>query len=154
MPYHKNRNIIDGDGWANITELQDYKRKQTMSAEVILEKAVAPYPDLPVTVAPIVAELQPEHKDGAKAADIARRFACLEVSGRRAFAELVGGRAELLSAAPWLGGTPTGEALENVDVEGRGGRTLAPVSPCFPTSRSNRASRRSVRQSTPQRARK
>jgi 2-keto-4-pentenoate hydratase/2-oxohepta-3-ene-1,7-dioic acid hydratase in catechol pathway len=58
-----------------------------------------------------------------------RRFARLEVSGRRVFAELAGGKAQLLNAAPWLGGAPTGEVIEGVDAEGRGGRRLAPVAP-------------------------
>lgn len=57
------------------------------------------------------------------------RFACLEASGRRVFAELTGGRAHILSAAPWLSGTPTGEVIEGVDAEGRGCRLVAPVSP-------------------------
>jgi 2-keto-4-pentenoate hydratase/2-oxohepta-3-ene-1,7-dioic acid hydratase in catechol pathway len=62
-------------------------------------------------------------------ANRSRRFARIEISGRRVFAELTGGRAHLLTAAPWLGGAPTGEALEGVDAEGRGSRRLAPVSP-------------------------
>jgi 2-keto-4-pentenoate hydratase/2-oxohepta-3-ene-1,7-dioic acid hydratase in catechol pathway len=51
--------------------------------------------------------------------------------GRQVFAELAGGRALLLSAAPWLGGTPTGETLDGVDAEGQGqaARRLAPVAP-------------------------
>jgi 2-keto-4-pentenoate hydratase/2-oxohepta-3-ene-1,7-dioic acid hydratase in catechol pathway len=62
-----------------------------------------------------------------------QRFARLELDGaRRAFAELADGRAYVLSDAPWLGGVRTGERVDGVDDEGRGGRgarRLAPVSP-------------------------
>jgi 2-keto-4-pentenoate hydratase/2-oxohepta-3-ene-1,7-dioic acid hydratase in catechol pathway len=61
-----------------------------------------------------------------------RRFARLELKdGRRCYAELVGGGAQLLDRAPWLGGTPTGERLDGMDDEARGSaaRRLAPVEP-------------------------
>jgi 2-keto-4-pentenoate hydratase/2-oxohepta-3-ene-1,7-dioic acid hydratase in catechol pathway len=50
---------------------------------------------------------------------------------RRVFVELRDGRAIVLSDPPWSGGEPTGEVLEGVDAEGRGGgaRRLAPVLP-------------------------
>lgn len=50
---------IDGDGWNNVTQLQEYAGKHTLSSQVVLEKAIRPYPDLPVMVAPIVAEIAP-----------------------------------------------------------------------------------------------
>jgi 2-keto-4-pentenoate hydratase/2-oxohepta-3-ene-1,7-dioic acid hydratase in catechol pathway len=61
-----------------------------------------------------------------------RRFARLELpSGRTCFAELERGSARVLSAAPWLGGAPTGETIDEVDAEGRtaGARRVAPVAP-------------------------
>jgi 2-keto-4-pentenoate hydratase/2-oxohepta-3-ene-1,7-dioic acid hydratase in catechol pathway len=59
-----------------------------------------------------------------------RRFARLEIDGRRVFVELKVGGAEVLSDAPWLGGVATGEVLGGLDDEGRGaGRLLAPVTP-------------------------
>jgi 2-keto-4-pentenoate hydratase/2-oxohepta-3-ene-1,7-dioic acid hydratase in catechol pathway len=66
-----------------------------------------------------------------------RRFARLEQHAaqgpqvRVVFAELVAGEARLLDAAPWLGGSPTGEAWVGFDEEGRGvaARRLAPVDP-------------------------
>lgn len=48
---------IDGDGWNNQTEINEYKRTRTLAARVILEHVIAPLPDLPVTVAPIVGDL-------------------------------------------------------------------------------------------------
>lgn len=61
-----------------------------------------------------------------------QRFARLELGdGRRLFAELGGGEARLLTAAPWDGGTPTGERVSGVDDEGRSAATrrLAPATP-------------------------
>ncbi len=63
---------------------------------------------------------------------LVRRFAHLALpDGRRVFAALEGGVARVLSAAPWLGGEPTGEVVEGIDEEGRGAgaRRLVPVSP-------------------------
>ncbi|MEQ8495618.1 MAG: hypothetical protein RLW42_15515 [Gammaproteobacteria bacterium] len=48
---------IDGDGWRNVSLVDEYASKGVLSARVILEEALRPYPDLPVTVAPISAEL-------------------------------------------------------------------------------------------------
>lgn len=58
-----------------------------------------------------------------------RRFARLNISGRRIFVELVNGQAHVLSAAPWLGGAPMGEVIAGIDAEGRGAERLAPVLP-------------------------
>jgi 2-keto-4-pentenoate hydratase/2-oxohepta-3-ene-1,7-dioic acid hydratase in catechol pathway len=61
-----------------------------------------------------------------------RRFGRLALpDGRRVFAELAGGRAKIWSAAPWLGGSPTGEEIAGVDEEARGASCtrLAPVTP-------------------------
>ncbi|APR83902.1 Fumarylacetoacetate hydrolase family protein [Minicystis rosea] len=57
------------------------------------------------------------------------RFALAD--GRRVFAEIEGGLARVLDAAPWLGGSPTGESIDGIDDEGRGPRVtrLAPVAP-------------------------
>ncbi len=63
---------------------------------------------------------------------LVRRFAHLSLpDGRRVFAVLEGGAARLLSAAPWLGGEPTGEVVEGIDEEGRGAgaKRLVPVTP-------------------------
>jgi 2-keto-4-pentenoate hydratase/2-oxohepta-3-ene-1,7-dioic acid hydratase in catechol pathway len=61
-----------------------------------------------------------------------RRFARLLLpDGRRLFAELEGGRARLLTDAPWADGVATGEVIEGIDDEARGvaARRLAPVAP-------------------------
>lgn len=59
------------------------------------------------------------------------RYARLRLpSGEAAFARIEGGRAIVLSAAPWLGGEPTGEEHGGFDDEARGPLPrLAPVAP-------------------------
>jgi hypothetical protein len=51
---------IDGDGWNNVTWIEQYRGKKVLSAEVILDKAIKAYPDLPVMVAPIAADIDPD----------------------------------------------------------------------------------------------
>jgi len=60
---------IDGDGWNNITQLEIFKNKPILSAKVILEQILKKFPDLPVTVAPIAADLDKDwvgHVDSVK----------------------------------------------------------------------------------------
>jgi hypothetical protein len=65
---------IDGDGWRNISLVDDYVAARVMSAEVILERAIRPYPDLPVTVAPIAGELDLNWYGSAETRHIARQM--------------------------------------------------------------------------------
>lgn len=62
-----------------------------------------------------------------------RRYARLELSdGRRCYAAVEeDGAAAILDRAPWLGGRPTGERLDDLDVNGgpSSARLLAPVEP-------------------------
>jgi hypothetical protein len=51
---------IDGDGWRNETEVEGYHDSQELSAEVIFKEALEPFPDLPVTLAPIAGDLDPK----------------------------------------------------------------------------------------------
>ncbi len=48
---------IDGDGWNNVTELEEYRQNKTLSSEVILREIILNYPDLPLTVGPIAADI-------------------------------------------------------------------------------------------------
>lgn len=68
---------IDGDGWMNITSVPAYAKERLTSAEVILKEVAEGYPDLPVTVAPVAAELDPAWHGSPAAMDIARRFFAL-----------------------------------------------------------------------------
>ncbi len=65
---------IDGDGWRNLTHVKEYAQRRAMSAEVVLREAVEAFPDLPVTVAPIVGDLDPAWFGSAQSMEIARRF--------------------------------------------------------------------------------
>jgi len=65
---------IDGDGWNNITQLQEYRGKNMLSSEVILERAVRPYPDLPVMVAPIAADVSLQWVGTEESRRVARNF--------------------------------------------------------------------------------
>ncbi|MCB2081131.1 MAG: hypothetical protein KDD76_00730 [Rickettsiales bacterium] len=50
---------IDGDGWNNITQLEQYAKRPVISAQVVMDYAIKPYDDLPVSVGPITAEIDP-----------------------------------------------------------------------------------------------
>ncbi|MBF0434757.1 MAG: hypothetical protein HQL77_05210 [Magnetococcales bacterium] len=50
---------IDGDGLRNLTEVKPYNDKRMTVAEVILKEVIEGYPELPVTVAPVVGDLDP-----------------------------------------------------------------------------------------------
>lgn len=51
---------IDGDGWRNVSEVQPYVKRKALSSEVVRRELIEPYPDLPVSVAPIVGDLHPD----------------------------------------------------------------------------------------------
>ncbi|MBL0319860.1 MAG: hypothetical protein IPP74_11315 [Alphaproteobacteria bacterium] len=48
---------IDGDGWNNISSVEEYRGNEVLSSEVVMEHAIKAYPDLPVTVSPIAADI-------------------------------------------------------------------------------------------------
>lgn len=48
---------IDGDGWNNVSRISAFHDAGTISAEVVLRELIAPYPDLPVTVGVIGADI-------------------------------------------------------------------------------------------------
>ena len=52
---------VDGDGWRNKTLVERWaKQRPTLSIDVLRKEAIEPFPDLPVTVAPIAADLDPD----------------------------------------------------------------------------------------------
>ncbi len=65
---------IDGDGWRNLSQVKAYAQRRATSAEVILREAIEAYPDLPVTVAPIVADLDPAWFGSEQALALAREI--------------------------------------------------------------------------------
>ncbi len=64
---------VDGDGWNNISDIAAYRLRRTVSAEVILKEVVEKYPDLPVTIGPIVADIDPAWYGNTLNLDLARR---------------------------------------------------------------------------------
>jgi polysaccharide biosynthesis protein PelA len=65
---------VDGDGWNDSVEMERYNTPPMLAAEVVERELIAPYPDLPVTVGLITADLDPAYGNGAKAAEAARRL--------------------------------------------------------------------------------
>jgi len=68
---------VDGDGWRSITEVSGYKSRRALSAEVILNEVIRAFPELPVTVAPIAADLDPTWYGTNESLDIAKRILAL-----------------------------------------------------------------------------
>jgi hypothetical protein len=48
---------IDGDGWNNISYIEEYRDNPTIAAAVVLRELIAPYPDLPVAAGVIGADI-------------------------------------------------------------------------------------------------
>lgn len=65
---------VDGDGWLNLSAVPQYAKRRAVAAEVILAEIAEGYRDLPVTIAPVVAELDPDWHGSREAMEIARRF--------------------------------------------------------------------------------
>jgi len=68
---------IDGDGWHNASKAEGYTVRRTLSAEVVQHEILERFPDLPVTVAPIGAEVDPDWYGTEEAEDIAREIFAL-----------------------------------------------------------------------------
>lgn len=70
---------IDGDGWLSRSTARPAPRggERPLASEVIRAAAIEPYPDLPVTVAPIAAELDPAWMGTEEAQAIARAIFAL-----------------------------------------------------------------------------
>lgn len=65
---------IDGDGWNNLTQLEEYRNKDTLCSEVIYERIFLEYPNLPVTVGPIGADLDPKWAGLPQSGEIASKI--------------------------------------------------------------------------------
>ncbi len=65
---------IDGDGWRNISEIRGDDDEPLLDSEVVYRDFIAPYPDLPVSVAPIAADLDPNWAGTKRTGDIARKM--------------------------------------------------------------------------------
>ena len=63
---------IDGDAWQSVSQVRGPGGQRVTNAEVILQRVIAPNPDLPVTVAPIGAEIDTAARGDARAINTAR----------------------------------------------------------------------------------
>ncbi len=63
---------IDGDGWRSISQVRAPGRAVATNAEIVLQSCIAANPDLPVTVAPIAAEMDPAFAGDLRAIGAAR----------------------------------------------------------------------------------
>jgi hypothetical protein len=68
---------VDGDGWFNLSEMEEHRKRPTTAAEVMLQELIAPYPDLPVSVGLVASDVDPELGGGEAAAAIARAIYAL-----------------------------------------------------------------------------
>lgn len=68
---------IDGDGWNNTTSVEPHASNREPAAAAMLDKLIAPYPDLPVSVGLIAGDTDPMHGGVAQAAGIARKMFAL-----------------------------------------------------------------------------
>lgn len=64
---------VDGDGWRSVSEVK-LDGQAASAARVMLERVTRRFPELPVTIAPIAAELDPDWIDDAEARDVAREL--------------------------------------------------------------------------------
>jgi hypothetical protein len=68
---------VDGDGWRNLTELAAYRKSKTLSTEVILNEVINAFPELPVTVAPVAADIDPEWLGNSESLRLAKTILAL-----------------------------------------------------------------------------
>ncbi len=68
---------VDGDGWNNVTGVEAYRDKPTIAATVILRELIAPYPDLPVAVGVIGADVDERYGTPEAARQAARELFAL-----------------------------------------------------------------------------
>lgn len=69
---------IDGDGWNNISEIDPDSKHSPFSSEIIMNRVIKENRDLPVTVAPIAADIDREWGAQAKSIEIAKELLAYE----------------------------------------------------------------------------
>ncbi|MFA6915102.1 MAG: hypothetical protein WC222_01780 [Parachlamydiales bacterium] len=65
---------IDGDGWNNMTEVEKYRKDKVFSSEVFYKEILLGYPDLPITIAPIAADMSLKWFGTPEARNMAKRM--------------------------------------------------------------------------------
>ncbi|MBF0379695.1 MAG: hypothetical protein HQL69_01680 [Magnetococcales bacterium] len=65
---------VDGDGWRNLTEIPIKGEKKRLSSQVIYEEIIKGYSHLPVTVAPVAGDLDPDWFGSKESLNIAKKI--------------------------------------------------------------------------------
>jgi polysaccharide biosynthesis protein PelA len=68
---------VDGEGWRNLTAVQPYRAARLRAIDVLIGEVYSRFPELPVTVAPVAADLDPEWCGDPAARDAAVRLFAL-----------------------------------------------------------------------------
>ena len=68
---------IDGDGWNNVTHILKYRNRNILSAKVMMDELIKAYPDFPVSVAPIAADLDPAWTGAKQSREVATELLAL-----------------------------------------------------------------------------
>ena len=68
---------IDGDGWDSYTKIEEYRSDPILCPEVIMDKVIKKFPELPVTVAPIIAEIDTHYAGTPTSRRIAKELFAL-----------------------------------------------------------------------------
>ena len=68
---------VDGDGWRSLSRVHTGTDAPSTTAEIIMRQVIVPNPDLPVTIAPIAAEMDMARSGNARAIDVARALFAL-----------------------------------------------------------------------------
>ncbi len=66
-----------GDFWNGSTDIEEFKKKRTSCAEVILEKVIKPNPDIPIAVGVVAADVDPKWVAKKDSQEITRRYFAL-----------------------------------------------------------------------------
>lgn len=68
---------IDGDGWNNASRIARFRDRQSISAAVVQQELIEAYPDLPVAIGVIGANVDPRYGNVAAAQKVARELYAL-----------------------------------------------------------------------------
>lgn len=65
---------IDGDGWLNRTLIEEYQSQRLLSSQVVMKEIIKAYPNLPVTVTSVVAEIDPKWYGSKESLKVAKEL--------------------------------------------------------------------------------
>jgi polysaccharide biosynthesis protein PelA len=65
---------VDGDAWHNVSSVEPYRGKNVLAAKVLFDRIILKYPDLPVTIGPITADLDASWYGTPRDIDLAKEI--------------------------------------------------------------------------------